>query len=500
MTGSVSRQVLERATLLDHDIRNAIADVVGALELADLDPLDDRSRALLQQAQRAAEQLARLSQEALVLATGDNHLSAPTTVLDLHEFVGTLKARWRTQSADGARRLEIEMAKDLPTTIGADPHNLERILNNLIGNAIKYGNGLPVTVSVHLGPQECLCFEVLDRGSGFTADAKARLFEFSARDDGNQHPGSGHGLHIANSLLKEIGGHLTINDRDGGGAKVTANLPRMAWAPGISDRLKNSGLPDLTGKTVLIAEDNETLQLLMHHMLESFGADIRIASDGLQALKYVNDQPFDLALIDIEMPRMSGLDLIRHIRNDVSANSNLPILAVTAFVINENRQQIYEAGADGITAKPILSIEALAEGITSILKKPVQSSNPVELPTPQGVCPTHIDRLLAFCDTVQGHELLVRLHGDLQDCLATLHRACDEEDFSLMRSGSHVLIALSGAVGDTAVQSISEKLNSAALAKDQERANLYCQPAIEGTRNLVQQLQQEIVIRTGRLP
>ncbi|GGE39313.1 hypothetical protein GCM10011517_03780 [Actibacterium pelagium] len=487
-----AQEVLERATLLDHDIRNAAADILGGFENADLQALDETSRHHLDQALQACRQMLQLSQAALTLATGDTRfIEGPETAMCLRNFMRTLSARYNGLPVTVDH---CDPSSGLPQTLHVPLHTMERILTNLIGNAIKYGNGKPVSVTVDLDLQNALIFAVSDQGPGFSDEAKSRLFEFSGRDSENGLPGSGHGLHIANSLARDLQGRLTMETSSTSGTTVSLHLPKQVWSAGKSESSKE--MMDLSGQSVLIVEDSRTLQMVLQRMVESMGARATVASDGIFALERLAAQNFDLALVDIEMPRMSGLDLIRNMRRQGSPTSDLPVLAVTAYVLNADRQEIYDVGADGILVKPVLSAIALSEGIeTALVTRRSAKEDP--LPEVDGPDPTHIDRLLAFCDTQQAQDLIMRLIADLENVALVLERAPKVKDFNELRSAAHILVALSGAVGAVGLQKIAERLNAAAKAKHCEEGNELCTTALDGTLALIEALQRDYEYRFG---
>jgi len=124
----------------------------------------------------------------------------------------------------------------------------------------------------------------------------------------------------------------------------------------------------LSGMQILLAEDNPTNQMVAMQMLESLGADVALAVDGAEALEMLQQQHYDVALIDIEMPRISGIDLIRRLRSLDGDLAEMPLIALTAYVMREHRAAIDEAGADGIIAKPILSIEQFGDDIIGYVR------------------------------------------------------------------------------------------------------------------------------------
>ena len=135
----------ERAVLLGHDIRNAVTDILGGLALADLEPLDAASRQQLVRVRSASEQLARLTDEVLALVNGDPEAVEPAgadkTTLRLKPFLSDIEARWSAHAREKGLRFALELGPDLPREIGTNRGALERILANLIGNAMKPGNG-----------------------------------------------------------------------------------------------------------------------------------------------------------------------------------------------------------------------------------------------------------------------------------------------------------------------------------------------------------------------
>ncbi len=462
----------KRAALLGHDIGNAVSDILGGLALADLSPLDEASRQQLQRVRSAGEQLARLSDEVLSLIAGETSRDPAEGSLHLPEFLDDIEARWAPHASGKGLRFTVERTGDLPPAIGTERTALERILANLIGNAIKHSAAGEVTLSVGIQPRETLKLTVRDTGPGISDAAMAQLFEFGGRAPESDTPGSGLGLHIVRGLVRQIGGRMDVANRPAGGAEVAVRLPRAAWAPGIT-AVGGAALPDLTGFSVLVAEDNQTNQLLLQQMLGTLGAEPQLADDGQEALDLLEHGDFDLALIDIEMPRLSGLDVIRGLRRHEARTGRtapLPVLAITAYVLNANRVEIYQAGGDGILAKPIMSIESFGDAINGVLHRRDRAqaeSQPADRPP---FSTLHLDRLLALAGDDNGAELLGRLTQDFRMVQTGVQAGLSEPDFALLRARTHVLVSLAGAIGADHLQAMAETLNRAAHDRDSDRA------------------------------
>ena len=237
----------------------------------------------------------------------------------------------------------------------------------------------------------------------------------------------------------------------------------------------------LSGLRILLAEDNPTNQLVATQMLESLGATVTLARDGAEALEILEDPQFDAMLVDIEMPRVSGIDVIRRVRDASGARADMPMIALTAYVMREHREAIDAAGADGIIAKPILSIEQLGDDVRRFMSK--RSSRRGDLPEGSADAgssdrPAIDEMIYASLGQAIGAaamaELLGKVDADIRSARARLSRALEAGDIGEIRSASHILVSVAGAIGAVHVQEGAKRLNAKAhqgdLAKLREMA------------------------------
>jgi CheY-like chemotaxis protein len=220
-------------------------------------------------------------------------------------------------------------------------------------------------------------------------------------------------------------------------------------------------LPDLSRVKVLVADDSATNQSIMTHMLSRMGAECQVVADGVEALQRLEREDFDIALIDIEMPRLSGIEVIRSIRSNDRLHAKMPIIAVTAYIRRANREAIYAAGADSILSKPLPGTEAVGLAVAAALERSAAATTAAteigdEVPD---LDRAKFDHLLDIAGPEAGHELMERLCTDLRRCEAGLALGLNTEDRASIRAETHVLIALAGAVGAVRLQKLAEALN-----------------------------------------
>lgn len=486
-----------RLSQLSHDLRSALADILGGLQLIDRARLDDETQTHFERIRASGETLGRL----LELSIVDDLRMAPVARvenIDLTSFLQDIQARWRGRALENRISFELNRMTSLPAIVTLDRVSLDRILDNLLSNAHKYTDIGQVVLTVDCLPDNSLCFCVEDTGPGFSEEARSRMFEFAGRPNAAAKPGTGLGLNIAKELAIHAGASLEIGNRVTGGARAMLCFPHDTWSdrslkrPRADLDAKNGPPVSLDGVRILLAEDNETNQLVATKMLHSLGAEVVIASDGAEALERLQSDSFDLALLDIEMPRMTGVELMKILRNSPPPLSEMPLVALTAYVMQDHRDLIYAAGADGIIAKPVMSISEFGAAIQKHLCRSENArsgragitenhSNPKNA---EVVDRAIFDNLVETIGPNSIAELLQKLQADTDAVAEGIGRASQSLDLSLIRSQTHILISVAGAVGAKPLVTIAQKLNLAANQKGAKDVEDLCESCLTGLKEL----------------
>jgi len=485
-----------RASLLAHDLRAAVSDVIGGIRLIDQSTLSPEARVQLERIRAAGETLARLMEEGLALFAGEGGRAASHPVnIQLSRFLYDLEMRWSGRAREKGIGFRLTVTPEAPPVICLDRTALDRILTNILANAVKFTDSGAVELVVERTAEGALRFVVSDNGPGFSPTALERLFQYEGRPADAPKPGTGLGMHISKGLTQRLGGRLFVENRAEGGAEVTLELPSRSWAVSAPD--VRAELPDLSRVKVLVADDTPTNQAVIGNMLTRMGAEFEVAEDGVEALHWLEREHFDVALIDIEMPRLNGIEVIRAVRAAGRTHANMPIIAVTAYVMRQDRERIYAAGADAMLAKPLPGIEMFGMAIAAALARrdalagggaPAGRFGIAEGPAPgpaAAIDRKKFDHLLDIAGPEASRELLERLTADLGRVRENLRAALADDNRTGIRAETHVLIALAGAVGADALQSAAERLNlSAHRPQDDGRAALGAE-ALEGIGALI---------------
>lgn len=459
-----------RLSLLNHDLRAAVSDIMGGLRLIDQTALDPATRLQLERVRTAAEGLARLLEQALAAMGGaDDFTDRPRRTIQLGRFLRDVEMRWAGRAREQGLNFQMTLDEDVPKLLSLDRIALERVLSNVLSNAIKYTDAGTVSLLVRRPANGGLQFIVRDDGPGFSDAAMAQLFRRDGRPRGTAKPGMGLGMHISHDMTRQLGGQLEVRNADGGkGAMVTLTLPPAAIAATDAPDRGPTALPDLTLQRVLVAEDNPTNQAILGQMLTRLGAEFEIASDGAEAVHLLDRERFDLALVDIEMPFLSGIEVIRALRSRTDDQGRIPVLAVTAYVLRANREAIFAAGADGILAKPVTGIEPFGAAIAEVQRKSGTTTEPpADAPeAADGFDHARFQGLMAVAGPEGARELLDRVIEDLHRVERETVQALGEGDRAEVRAQTHVLIAVSGAVGAVRLQGLAQDLNTLAHDRD----------------------------------
>jgi len=244
----------------------------------------------------------------------------------------------------------------LPTVLKFNVQLVRQIVTNLVKNASIHSGAseivLRLSASEQPDQQWMVFVQVEDNGRGIAASDQQKLFQAFARGS-TQADGTGLGLYIAREYANQLGGDLNYQLREGGGSVFTLSFKaqeaeQFEAAPADAGVLSTS----IQGKHVLLAEDNQTIQMVTQIILQKGGASVEIANDGVEALALVKESPdkYDLVITDIMMPNMNGYELTRELRQFGFSN---PVIGVTAAVIGEESAQLLAMGANQVIKKPV---------------------------------------------------------------------------------------------------------------------------------------------------
>jgi len=254
----------------------------------------------------------------------------------------------------------MESEPPLPHKLVTDGTRLRQILWNLIGNAVKFTSEGEIIVRVHYEPEGLLRFEVQDSGMGIPKDEQDKIFamyyQVKDRKGGKPATGTGIGLAVSKRLAQSMGGDISVDSSPGQGSCFTLTVHAPAVdEPAVIDNDEDE-LP-LPALHVLLVEDIELNVIVARSVLEKLGNSVEVAMNGHDALAMFDPDEFDLVLLDIQLPDMSGLDIARILREKYAGQHLPPLVALTANVL-KNKKEYIDSGMDDVLSKP-LSVPAL---------------------------------------------------------------------------------------------------------------------------------------------
>jgi signal transduction histidine kinase/CheY-like chemotaxis protein/HPt (histidine-containing phosphotransfer) domain-containing protein len=340
---------------ISHEIRtpiNAISGMSGIL--ADTE-ISETQKQYINAIQSSSKSLMVIVNDILDMSKLESgKFSAEFIPFDIRSIVDPLHTSYHLRTDEKGINFVIEYPEDMPKWVFGDPTRLGQILNNLISNAIKFTDTGKVSLKITFeknGKQNDFCFNVTDTGIGIDQEKLKTIFEFFSQEDNTitrRFGGTGLGLAISKSISELLGGEIIVESEK----NVGSTFKFCVTMPEASEQMKKDIIvhSDLTGKNILIVEDNELNRFLAVTILKKWNANIHIAENGEEAVQAVRNKAIDVVLMDIQMPVMDGVAASIAIRKEL--NSKVPIIALTANALESEKEKCWQAGMNEYITKP----------------------------------------------------------------------------------------------------------------------------------------------------
>jgi signal transduction histidine kinase/CheY-like chemotaxis protein/HPt (histidine-containing phosphotransfer) domain-containing protein len=486
-----SRAKSEFVSRMSHELRTPLNAIIGFAELLEAEPLPPSQKNYVSLINSSGKHLMELINAVLDHAKIEaGGMTLEQISFDFAATIEAVRSIVLERASSKGLTFIADIAADLPRHLIGDPTRLRQILINLLVNAVKFTEQGSVELRVVIDDDK-LVFSIRDTGIGMDQAALGRLFQpFVQADDSitRKYGGTGLGLMISKDLVDAMGGRIEVESAVGVGTCFWIRLPLHAApdgtiaAPGDTNAAPalTSQLADLVGGRLLLVDDNRVNQQLGAAMLERLQLEFDLADNGRHALERIAQTDYALVLMDMEMPEMDGVTATRQIRRDEAASCSsaedaypphLPIIAMTANALAEDRERCMAAGMDGYIAKPI-SLAALQNEINRLFgaRRPAGSVVAAASTATATASPDRVFDRSAVIEMLGDEDLFKELAGmfitDMPTYLTELDDALAAGDWPRLARSAHTLKGLFATFVASAAEQDGRHLEQAANNAD----------------------------------
>lgn len=470
---------------VSHEVRTPLNGLIGMTSLLQTMELTPEQQEYVEAMRCSGEALVAIINDILDFSKIEaGKLQLMVTDLNVRTVVNDVVSILDEHALRKGLRISCTVDSEVPRALRGDPGRLQQVLVNLVGNAVKFTEGGGVAITVTMDEQQpefvMLRFEVLDTGSGISPESQERLFQpFSQVDQSStrKYGGTGLGLAISKQLVELMGGQIGVESRAGRGSTFwfTVKLGKRQFDvhEGHSAQSEMKSAKAARSPKILVVDDNSVNQKVAVGMLQRLGYSADVAASGLEAVEAASRTRYDLILMDCQMPDKDGFDAaveIRKLRQGPQrVKGPVPIVAMTAYAMEGDRERCLEAGMDDYIAKPV-RIEDLQAVLGRWLRRRGKSSAKLTAkaapsqPVSQDSGPVDASVLKTLRD-IGGEEepgflngLIERFLLEAVPLMAALRAAVERGDQQALERTAHGLKGRCGQMGAHRLAALSEQL------------------------------------------
>lgn len=455
---------------MGHEIRTPLNAILGTAELLELSHLPAAVAPGVQSIRRSGQALLEIINEILDFSKIEHgQLDIEIRAMDIATTVGGSVDMLRDRATEHGTRVHLDLPEVFETpAVMSDPTRLRQVLLNLLSNAIKFTEEGSVTLRLREisgdDGQAKMRFEIIDTGIGIDEESIDRLFQPFSQGDATisrRYGGTGLGLTISRQIVEALGGVIGVESRKGEGSNFWFEIPRHAADPRELEPKdeKPGSATHVPTLTILLVEDNAVNQQVASGFLKHLGQRVEIASDGLEAIDMASRQRYDLILMDMQMPRMDGIEATRRIRAAEENGTRVPIVAMTANASDDDRRLCLEAGMNAFESKPVTMKQLRSVILSMAPASAVQDDKPdqdiaTEVTTETDVAfETRRAEIIEVLGPEAFDELLGSFFDDASALLTDLHAALAANG----QNTDHILHTLKGAASSVGLQGIASR-------------------------------------------